>query len=53
MKSKSATNKDRQATFKKRMRAAGFVQVTVWIPVKDSDRHSKYVERLTKRYCNE
>lgn len=43
-----SSGKDRQAAFKKRMRLAGFVQVTGWIPGEDRERHRKYCEWLRK-----
>ena len=42
-------DKERQAAFKDRMRKAGLAQVTVWVPVPDVPKHSKYVERLRNK----
>lgn len=42
------TNRQRQAEFKERMRAAGFIQYPVWVHPEDRQRLKKYVERLRK-----
>jgi len=40
------SNQSRQAAFKARMRNAGFVQVSVWIPKDKKAELNKFVESL-------
>jgi predicted GIY-YIG superfamily endonuclease len=44
-----SSNKERAATFKKRMRAAGFVQTAFWVHADDLDKVKKSVTRLRKK----